>query len=191
MPSVLRLFLGSDFLLNIKQLFLLVLILVFYGPSAFTQGGNKTVDEHNLYSKSLFASLKKFAELDETLRSRGAFIGNDCGDRLCADYRNMIVERHREITDGLPSQLRDYRVEYLDAQGLIDRYRKLRKELPILIAHPMETERERVKISFTLHWFSYKKQSMTYAISDWSTVYFRYDCEKREYVIDEVKLGGI
>ena len=180
----------KDFLLNIKQLFLLVLILAFYSPSAFAQG-NKPGDENRLYSKALFASLMKFAELDETLKSRGAFIGNDCGDRLCADYRNMTVERYREITDGLPSQLGDYRVEYLDAQGLIDRYRKLRKELPILIAHPMENERERLTISFTFHWFSYKKRSLIYAISEWSNVYFRYDCEKREYVIDEVKLGGV
>jgi hypothetical protein len=183
--------LDKNFLLNIKQLFLLVLILAFYSPCAFAQGRNKPVDKNNLYSKALFASLKKFAELDETLRSKGAFIGNDCGERLCADYRNMIVEKSREITDGLLSQLGDYRVEYLDAQGLIDRYKTLNKELPILIAHPMENEGERLTISFTFHWFSYKKRSLIYAISDWSNVYFRYDCEKHEYVIDEVKLGGI
>jgi hypothetical protein len=177
--------------LNIKQLLLLVLILAFYSPFAFAQGKNKPAEENNLYYKALFASLERFAELDKTLKSRGAFIGNDCGDRLCADYHNLIVQKNDDIIGNFPSQLGEYRVEYLDAQGLVDRYRKIRKGLPILIAHPMKNERERLKISFTFHWVSYKKRVLIYETSDWSDVYFRYDCETREYVIDEVKLGGI
>jgi hypothetical protein len=107
------------------------------------------------------------------------------------DYRHMIVEKDRAITDDLPSQLGEHRVEYLDLQGLIDRHKKLRKEFPILVASPMKNEGERLEITFTVRHISYKKGRLNYALSDWVNVYFRYDCEKREYVIDEVKLGGI
>ena len=50
---------------------------------------------------------------------------------------------------------------------------------------------ERLEITFNVYWISYKKSSLKYALSDWSKVYFRYECDKREYVVDEVKLGGI
>ena len=186
--------------MNIKQLFLLFVILASYSHPAFSQiggidprtgGPNKPADENNFYYKALLASLEKFDELEKTLKSRSASVGDDCGDRICADYHNMIVQYSHDITGNLPSRLGDYQVEYLNQQGLIDKYKKRNKELPILIPHPMENEQERLKISFTFHWFSYKKRSLNYAISDWCNVYFRYDCEKREYVIDEVRLGGI
>ena len=177
--------------MSIKRLIILALVLALYSPSAFTRRANKPDDENNLYFRALFASLKKFDELDGTLKSRGAIVGDDCGNRLCADYHHMIVQKSGGITDNLPSQLGEYRVEYLDAQGLIDRYKRLRKGLPILISHPMVNEQERLKISFSFHWFSYKRRALIFEISDWSNVYFRYDFERREYVIDEVKLGGI
>jgi hypothetical protein len=113
------------------------------------------------------------------------------GSQTRTNYHNMIVEKDRNITKGLPSQLGDYRVEYLDSQELIDRYKKLRKEFAILVAYPMVNEGERLEISFNVYWISYKKGSLNYSLSDWSKVHFRYDCEKREYVVSEVKLGGI
>jgi hypothetical protein len=113
------------------------------------------------------------------------------GSQAHTDYHNMIVEKNRNITEGLPSQRGEYRVEYLDSQELVDRYKKLRKEFPILVAYPMANEGERLKITFNVYWISYKKGRLNYGLSDWSKVYIRYDCEKREYVVDEVKLGGI
>lgn len=74
---------------------------------------------------------------------------------------------------------------------MIDRHKKLRKEFPILVAYPMVNEGERLEITFNVYWINYKKRSLNYALSDWSKVYFRYECDKREYVVDEVKLGGI
>jgi len=55
----------------------------------------------------------------------------------------------------------------------------------------MENEGERLVITFTRYSIDHKKGRLNYALSDWVIVYFRYDCEKREYVIDEVKVDGI
>ena len=163
---------------------LLTSLLLLLPYSAFAQGAKPTV-EYNLYYRALLASLDKMAKTwgngDDSVR----------GSRIPTDYHNMIVEKNREITEGLPSQLGEYRVEYLDSQGLIDRYRKLRKPFAILVSHPLKNDDSRLEVSFTVHWFSYGKGQSLYAFSDWSNVYFRYDCEKREYVIDEVNLGGI
>ena len=107
------------------------------------------------------------------------------------DYHNMIVERNLHITEGLPSQLGEYRVEYLDPGDLIERYKKLRKDFAILVVYPMVNDKERLRITFNVYWITYEKRSLSYALSDWSNVYFRYDCENKKYVVDEVKLGGI
>lgn len=154
-----------------------VLLLLLLTSSALSQQRNTPVIENNVYYRALFASLEKMD------REWGK-IGN-------TDYHNMIVETNRNITVGLPSQLGNYRVEYLERQELIDRYKRLRKEFAILVAYPMVNEGERLQITFNVYWISYKKSSLNYALSDWSKVYFRYECDKREYVVDEVKLGGI
>jgi hypothetical protein len=133
--------------------------------------------ENNLYYRALFASLHK--------------MHNEWGKIDDTDYHNMIVERNRDITEGLPSQLGEYRVEYLYSEELISRYKKLRKPFPILVAYPMLNKAERLEVAFNLYWISYKNRALIYSLSEWSMVYFRYDCGKREYVVDEVKLGGI
>jgi hypothetical protein len=133
--------------------------------------------ENNLYYRALFASLDK--------------MHNEWGKIDDTDYHNMIVERNRDITEGLPSQLGEYRVEYLSPEELIGRYKKLRKPFPILVVYPIVNEVERLRVSFNFYWISHKNRTLSYSLSEWSNVYFRYDCGKREYVLDEVKLGGI
>ena len=155
----------------------LVLLLLLLPYSSVSQQRSKPVIENNLYYRALVASLEK--------------MDREWGKIGKTDYHNMIVEKNRNITEGLPSELGEYRVEYLEQQGLIDRYKRLRKEFPILVIYPMVNEGVRLEITFKVYWMSYKKSSLNYALSDWSKVYFLYDCNKREYVIDEVKLGGI
>ena len=160
-----------------------VAVVLLVASSALSQQKNAPPVADNLYYRALFASLEKMH------KEWGKINGPATEARI--DYHLMIVERNRDITDGLLAQSGDYRVEFLDPQQLTDRYKKLRKEFPILVAFPMINNGERVKVSFNLYWFSYEKRSLTYSLSDWSHVYFRYDCEKREFVLDQVELGGI
>lgn len=168
------------------KLFVVVVCLVLH--SAALAQATKVADEKNLYRIALAASLDKMAQ------SWGHINDTACGhkcERMPTDYRNMIVERNFELTDNLPSQFGDRRVEYLDSAGLIERYKKVRKEFLILAMHPMKNEGDNLKISITTHWFHYKKGVSYYAISDWSNVIFRFDCEKNEFSIKDVVLGGV
>jgi hypothetical protein len=180
-----RLPLIKEFFVNIIKLPTLCVFLLLLSSSAFSQEKSKPIVEVNLYYRALFASLdkmnKEWGNIDASIEGR----------QIRTDYHNMIVLRNRDITEGLPSQVGNYRVQYLDSQELIDKYKKLRKEFAILVSYPMVNDKERLEITFNVYWISYEKRNLSFALSDWSKVYFRYDCEKREYVIDEVKLGGI
>ena len=143
------------------------------------------MNENNLYYRALYATLDKM-----NLSSGAIKYAN--GEPGPIDYHNMVVQKNRDITEGLPTQLGAYNVEYLDSQGLIERYKKLRKDFAILVVYPMDNnDGTRLRIAFNVYWISYKKNRLNFGLSDWSNVYFRYDCEKRDFVIDEVKLGGI
>jgi len=161
-----------------------LLILISLQSAMFSQPGKPNNDELNLYAQALFASIAKMKT------SWGAF--NDKSlDRAPTNYDRMIVEKQAELTDNLPGHIGEARIEYLDRQGLIERAQKLKKAYLILVGHPMITEGIRVKISFTTHWVTYGKRRLTYAVSDRSNVYFRYDCQQEKYVLDEVSLDGI
>jgi len=131
------------------------------------------------------------ASMTEMEKSSGHIDDSDGGRGIRTDYHHMVVEMDPEITNNLPSEFGDYRVEYLDRQARIDRYKKLRKQFSILRIHPMKNEGSRLKISITVSYFRYEKGRSIFALSDWSNVEFRYDCAKQDYVIAEVKLGGI
>jgi hypothetical protein len=96
-----------------------------------------------------------------------------------------MVERD-EITSS--SQLVSIYTVTIDSAGLVDRYRKVKKQFQFEgTSRPVEGERV---VSYTLHWVS-KKSNLVIGLSDWSDVYFRYDREKAKWLVDEVVLGGI
>ncbi len=156
-------------------IFTLVLVF-FYAYSAAGQE-RSAAKPGDLYGKALFASLGK-------MDAQWGKIGS-------VNYKDMAVQTEFEVTEGLPTENNGYKATYLDMEGLIKRYKEKKQRFPLLIGHPIQTEGERLFISYTLHYFSAKDNIATYEISDWSKVYFRFDCEKREFVIDEIVLGGI
>ena len=168
---------------NSRTIFVaLALILCTVSDPVAQETKTRSVDE-SLYFTALFASLEKMS------KEWGHF-NVDSKTRVPTDYRRMVVERD-EITTQFPTSFGIYTVTYLDSAGLIDRYRKVKKEFSILKAHPAQVEGERLKVSYTLHWVSYKKNNLLIGLSDWSDVYFRYDREKAKWAVDEVLLGGI
>ncbi len=161
------------------------LLLLLCALSASPQTGEAPAKDDNLYSMALLASMT------EMEKSWGHIDDSNGGSGIRTDYHHMLVEKDPEITDNLPSEFGDYRVEYLDRQAQIDRYKKLRKQFSILRIHPMKNEGSRLKISVTVSYLEYKNGRLMFALSDWSNVEFRYDCGKQNFVIAEVKLGGI
>lgn len=145
----------------------------------------KPVKEENPYFKALFASVvamdKAYAQIDDT---RGA-------SRVRTDYHHMLVERDAPITDFLPEQFGEYRVEYLDTRQLTARFRKLRREFSVLKIEPVKIAEPSPTVLVSLYWVSYKKRKLNLGLSDWSEVQLLYDCEKQVYIVSNVKLGGI
>jgi hypothetical protein len=149
----------------------------------YPQDKSAPAKEENPYSKALLASIvemeKSFGHIDDS------HLG------IRTNYHHMLVEKDPGITNDLPEQFGEYRVEYLDMQNQIARCKKLRKPFSILKIQPMKSEGARLKIQVTVYWIEYKKSKLNLALSDWSDVEFRFDCETQSFVISNVKLGGI
>jgi hypothetical protein len=161
----------------IRFLPLSLVFTAFFGLASPGQEGGSQSKPDNLYSVALFASI---AEMD---KSWSRFSRND--------YHNMVVEKDPGITPELPSQVGEYRVEYLDVRGLIDRCKKARKEVPLLKIWPIQVSGAELKITINLDYLTYRKRRVFYAVSDWSEVTFRFDSQRQEFVLSGVKLGGI
>lgn len=161
------------------------LMPLLWAALAFAQVSGPSVKQDNLYSMALVASIT------EMEKAWGYIDDGDHGSRIRTDYRRMLVRKNPEITDDLPPEFGDYRVQYLDDQALTKRYKAMRKEFSVLEIHPVHSEGPQLKIQVSVSWVKYQNRSLVLAISDWSDVEFQYDCEKRAYTISAVKLGGI
>ena len=166
---------------SVQRLLLATSLLLICSQIAISQETPRS--QGNLYATALFASLDKMA------KDWGG-IDDSSDHAIRTDYHRMIVEKE-DVTENLPESLGEYRVEYLDEDELIARYRNLNKEFAVLRIHPITNDGVKLGIKIALYWFSYKKKTLTFALSDWSNVEFHYDCEKHKWMIDEVKLGGV
>jgi len=141
--------------------------------------------ENNLYFLALKTSIlqmeKEWGHIDDSVR----------GEDIRTDYRHMIVEKDSLLTDGLPAQFDNHSVEYLDHEGLVERYRRLGKSYLTLVIRPIQNEGPKLKVAVVGYWVSYKKHRLALGLSDWSDVEFRYDCDQQQFVVSSVKLGGI
>jgi hypothetical protein len=160
------------------------MFLLLYVVSGRSQQSDKPSIEENLYSKALFASV---AAMDKSW----SYIDDSYMGGVRTDYHHMRVEKRPGITDDLPAEVGDYQVEYLDIQGQIDKYKKLGKGFSILGIAPIQTHGTNLKIFVTVYYVRYAKGRLISGISDWSEVTFRYDCEKQNFVMTDLKLGGI
>jgi hypothetical protein len=138
----------------------------------------------DIYAVALSASLEKMHHDYGNI--------NDSSDtQVRTDYTHMIVRDNPEITDALPTQFGNFNVQYLNDRGLIERFSRVRKEFAVLAIHPIHAEGARLRLQISMEWFSYRSSRLAFGISDWSDVYFDFDCVRNQYVVSEVKLGGI
>src|SRR5271163_2001374 len=143
----------------LRPVVLSILSFFFVLPLCPQEKGAATKEE-NLYSKALFASI---AEME---KSYGHMDDSVAGTQIRTDYHHMPVEKAPEITNELPEQLGEYRVEFLDTQNQIARCKELRKPFAILKIQPMKSEGERLKIQVTVYWVEYKKSRLYLGLSD-------------------------
>ena len=163
----------------------LAAVMAFVTVFGLAQSNQSETHEDSLYSialqKSILKMEKEYGNIDDSV----------LGERMRTDYRHMVVEKDPLTTEGLPTEFENHFVEYLDNKALIERYDKLGKPYAVLAIHPMQNEGKTLKIGVVVYWVSYKKRRLQLGLSDWSNVEFQYDCDKQQFVISSVKLGGI
>ena len=162
-----------------------VILSLSFALLLYPQEKSAPAKEENLYFKALQASLV------EMNKEWGYIDDSDGGSQVRTDYHHMKVLAVPGITDDLPEQFGEYRMEYMDDQKLIAKCNELRKEFSVLKIWPMKSEGPNLKISVSVYWVSYKHKKLMFGVSDWSEVEFRFDCQNQSYVVANVKLGGI
>jgi hypothetical protein len=114
------------------------------------------------------------------------------GDR---DYYDLVVEKDK-TTQEIPEQVGPFRVSVLDSYGLRDRFRKQGK-FPVLEILPAQIKGPLLSVSIQTCWFSYREPRLfrharfEFAVEGGAVVEFRYDCERRQFVVNGVNLWGV
>jgi hypothetical protein len=117
------------------------------------------------------------------------------GNQKDFDAYNLIVEKTSTTTD-IPGQLGPFHVAILDDNGLRERFRK-HGEFRIKEVFPARIKGSRVTVNILEYWYRYReaalfRRAMTFrATEGGAEVEFRFDCDKRQFVVDHVRLWGI
>jgi hypothetical protein len=170
-------------MMTLRCPFLLCVAMFLFSFAAIPQESAQSPKKDSLYFKALSASI---IAMD---KSWGQQKSSDFEIRT--DYHHMLVEQDPAMTDDLPQQFGDHRVEYLDREAVVAQCKQLRKPFAIMKIFPMTNDGPRLKITINVYWASYKKGRLLLGLSDWSVVELNYSCETQSFIISNVKLGGI
>ena len=173
-----------------KQISFFFMFLGLCVANAFSQAQVKTVTGTNLYERALSAcvteQLKQYGNQSSEMRLR---------------LINRIIERDDFLTDKLPTQVGEIKIEYLDRQAIVERYKKRRDdktrdkesraEIPVTVISPIWNEGNILKISFRDWWISYNKRVYNQALEGGCIVDFKFDGPLDDFVITKTDLWGI
>jgi len=167
---------------NIASILILTFTLQYF---LFALENTNADNSDNLYGHALFAGIKSMDKEWGHIK--------DCHDttRVQINYKNIVLDSDPELTDSIPTSHDNVQVELLDRQGLLERSKSLNKAIPVIRLHPIKNNKSKLLISLTLYWVSYKNSLLHYALSDWCTVTFSFDCRKNKYIVMKTELGGI
>jgi hypothetical protein len=162
-----------------RFLTLLWLFFGFLAVNAFSQTKPVPQNEDNLYAVALSACVKKeFEEYGDTSSSGRNFF-------------NRIVEYDRSLTENLPTQFGDFKVEYLNTEDLSQRYKKTRHRLSVFRMFPMWNEGATLKINLSHYYVSVSKRNFLYELEGGCRTEFKFDSPKERIVLSKVELWGV
>lgn len=164
----------------LRQLSVSLLVLLYCVVSFAAQSGLPSRKSDDLYLRAFAAFLEKRNFMYE---------GNDFLRKQ--NYLNVLVEKDLQLTEGLPTTIGKNSVEYLDYAGRVDRYKRLRSELRIIVLRPAKNAGNTLIFSFSEYLWSIKGNKTYYALSDGARVSMKFDCIKQEFVVDSVELWGV
>lgn len=158
-----------------------------------------------LFSISVFAQENK-----DSLYARGL---KACLDKEVAEYssisrhdlRDVIVEYDFDLTDRLPNQVGEIKVQYLSDWELAQKYNKLPKVergrgIRFIKIFPLSDKDDRLVFAYNNYWFKYsekggffsrKKFMFERSLEGGCHADIALDARQRKFVIEKVKLWGV
>jgi len=163
-----------------KPFALLLLFFGFLAGNALSQSKTASQTEDNLYAISLSACVKKEFEEYADIASSGR------------TFFNRIVEYDLLLTENLPTQFGDFKIEYLNAEGLSERYKKTRQRLSVFRIFPMRNDGAILKINVSHYYVSVpKRRNYIYELEGGCRTEFKYDSPEEKFVLSKVELWGV
>jgi hypothetical protein len=165
----------------LKQITILILLL-----STFANAQVETKKGTNLYETALSACVV------EQFKQYG-----DQGAETRFRLLNRIYEQNSALTDDLPTQIGEIKIEFLDREAIVQRYRKSKKspygrpQIPVSVIGPMKNDGTTLKIGIRDYWISYKKSVDFYALEGGCIVDFKYDSQLDDFAITKIDLWGV
>ncbi len=127
----------------------------------------------------------------EMERQWGYLKENPLSNETPTDYKHLLVCSDESVPGDYPSRVEGRQFDYLTRGELFSRRKTAKKDLSVLIINLARIEGSRVKVVIEQRSVGVYDGKPALAVSDWGAVFFRFDCERREFIFDEVKLGGI
>lgn len=166
----------------------IVIVVLLSTVSIFAQDANQS-----LYSKGLRACLEKEVQQYSKFSER--------------DLRNVIVLKNYQLTDKLPPQLGEIKIQYLDNSELAQKFKsrkknekKMRDEIPIIEMYPLYDEGNKLYFAYNNYWFgssekggffTRKRTIYSHSLEGGRHAEIGFDPATGAFKIERVKLWGI
>jgi hypothetical protein len=157
--------------LKMKLLFQIMPLLFCCALFAAGQTRQASDPENNLYYRALSEYLKKRTE------SWG--------------LEDVVILENSDAIGNLPAQFGGVPVRYLDKKDLISEYKRRDQAFRVFEIRPLTNDGANLVVFFAENLISRRKKAFVYSPSEAGKVEFRYDCEKREFVIEKVELWSV
>jgi hypothetical protein len=105
--------------------------------------------------------------------------------------KNRFVEYNESLTEGLSTELGEVTLQYLNMNTLKEKFKRERREIPILKILPMQSDGVTIEIEVEDNDFSYKNEKTNYSLKSGCTVRFSFESEKNQFALKEVQLWGL
>ena len=106
-------------------------------------------------------------------------------------YSKIYIEK-TDLFKGISPYIREREILILNNENLKEIYKENEWKLIQLRIFPIEIIEGEIEIKFVpYHGEMDKKGNLSLALSDWTNVYFKYDCNQKKSLYDRTENGGI
>ncbi|KXX69455.1 hypothetical protein [Flammeovirga sp. SJP92] len=106
-------------------------------------------------------------------------------------YSMIFIER-TDLIKNLPDSIGERKIVTLNNENLKEVYKKYDWKLIQLKVFPIEIKKGQIEITFIpYHGEMDKKGNLNLGLSDWTNIFFQYDCNQKKWIYERTENGGI